>query len=76
MGVIARGDQLMASDDLLGIPDTKYERSDVPHRGLDDATEDRPPDVVNYLHSADRVKVTFNIQTGTLDQMRILLKSE
>lgn len=52
-----------------------YERSDVVGRGLDDGTEDHPPDVVNYLHSADRFKVTFGAQTGTLDQVRILVES-
>jgi len=75
LGIIARGDQLTASDDLLGIPGIKYERSDVLCRGLDDGTEDHPPDVLNYLHSADRLKVTFGVQTGTLDQMRILVES-
>ena len=37
---------------------------------------DQPHDVVNYLHSVDRLKIRFGVQDGTLDQIRILVAAE
>lgn len=76
LGIIAREDHLLATDDILGVPGTSYERSGTGHRGLDDGTEDHQPDVIDYMRSTDRLKVVFGTQNGTSDQVRVLVAAE
>ena len=68
IGVIARGDQLRASDAILGLPELVY--PDETGRGLEGDPE--ALDVINM--EGDQMGVAFAGETG-LDQVRILLES-
>ncbi len=72
IGVIARDDQLIASDKILGLGGTRY--SEVgSNRGLDDLSD--PPDIMNFV-SPDTVAIRFSPQGKGFDQVRILVADD
>lgn len=69
IGVIARGDQLRASDAILGLPELVY--PDETGRGLEGDS-----DVLDVIKmEGDQMGVAFSGQETGLDQVRILLES-
>ncbi len=75
LGLIARGDQLRATDDLFAAPGTRYVFQHPAESGLDDAQGDEYPDVVQYKDSDGQVYV-LKSHRGSIDQVRILIPSE
>ena len=79
LGIIARADQLRATDGLFGAPGTRYDCNNVAARGLDDGVgkgaEKKSPDVVAYKQDAG-LSFALQVHPGTLDQVRILVASE
>jgi len=79
LGIIAREDQLRATDDILGAPGTRYHCNNAPARGLDDSMGEGAqrisPDVVAYKQETG-LSFALHAQPGTLDQVRILVASE
>ncbi len=79
LGIIARADQLQATDNILGAPDTRYHCQNAPVRGLDDGigegVDRKHPDVVTYKQETG-LSFTLPSRPGTLDQVRILVASK
>lgn len=69
VGVIARGDQLRASDAILGLPEMAY--PDETRRGLEGHSD--ALDVIRM--EGDQMGVAFSGQETGLDQVRILLEA-
>ncbi len=72
VGVIAREDQLIASDKILGRKGTSYSANG-DNRGLDDLSE--PPDIINFV-SPNTIAIRFSPQGKGFDQVRILVASD
>ena len=72
IGVIAREDQLIASDKILGLKGTRYSEKGS-NRGLDDLSD--PPDIMNFV-SPDTVAIRFSPQGKGFDQFRILVATD
>ena len=69
IGVIARGDQLMASDAILGRTDFAYPSE--ARRGLEGDSD--ALDVINM--ERDQMSVRFSASDTSIDQVRILLEA-
>ena len=78
LGIIARGDQLRATDEILGASGTWYHCKNAAASGLDDGIDDlakkTSPDVVAYKLESG-LSFALHVQPGTLDQVRILVAS-
>ena len=72
LGVIAREDQLIASDKTLGHLGTRYSAIG-DERGLDDLSA--PPDVISFV-STDSIAIRFSPQGKGFDQIRILVAAD
>jgi len=79
LGIIARADQLRATDDIFGAHGTRYHCKNAATRGLDDGVEGgaekKSPDVVAYKQDTG-LAFALQVHPGTLDQVRILVASE
>lgn len=76
LGVIARGDQLSASDEVLGLPAVRYEKTRVAERGLDEARTSGAPDVLSFEHMPVGIGTHCEVRNDALDEIRILIASD
>ena len=77
IAVIARGKQLLATDHILGAPETQYESKEVETRGLEGGRGKYSPDVLLFSHGPNGVGVRFETSPDDgLDELRILVMSE
>jgi hypothetical protein len=75
IAVIARGDQLVWTDHLLGRPDISYEKNPA-IRGLKGGSPEAPaPDVLNLGHGPHRINVWCEAGRNTVAELRILVES-
>lgn len=76
VAVIARGDQLVWTDHLLGREDITYEKN-AAIRGLKGGTPETPaPDVLNMAHGPNRLNLWCEAGRNTVAELRILVEAE
>lgn len=76
IAIIARTDQLDNSDKLFAIDGLEYPSSKSSFRGLDGNRKDEDVDVLKYKGNPYSIGIRFNLETDTVDQIRILIQSE
>jgi hypothetical protein len=75
VGVIARGKQLAKTDEILGAPSVRYEKTNVDRRGLEGGEVPHEHlDVLNFT-GVNRVGLWLGEKHDTLDEIRILVQS-
>jgi len=75
LGIIARGNQLVKTDRLLGAAGVSYERTNIEGRGLEGAEIPEEHLDVILFPDANGVGVWLAGQHGTLDEVRVLVES-
>jgi len=73
LAIIARGDQLVWTDKILGLSSVAYEK-DASKRGLKSAGGKISPDVLNITHPK-RIGVRIESARGTVAELRVLVAS-
>lgn len=76
VAIIARGNQLDYSDKFFALDGTVYPSPKTPWRGLDGNRKDEGVDVLKFMKDPKTIGIRFNIETDTIDQLRILVESE
>ena len=76
VALIARGNQLDYSDKFFALEGTTYPSPKTPWRGLDGNRKDEGVDVLKFMRDPNKIGIRFNIETDTIDQLRILVESE
>lgn len=76
VAIIARGNQLDHSDQFFALDGVEYPQHNSPYRGLDGNRKDEEVDVLKYKKNPYEIGIRFNIETDTIDQIRILVESE
>ena len=76
VAIIARTDQLNYSDKFFAKENVEYPSSDSSFRGLDDTREEESVDVLKFKKDPKTIGIRFNVETNTVDQIRILIQSK
>ena len=76
VAIIARAKQLDYSDKFFALDNVRYPAKGTPYRGLDGDRKDENVDVLKFQKDSRKIGIRFNIETETIDQIRILVESE